>query len=109
MAIRPVNIHVSNGAMKMHNCWPCSELMVVKPMDQSPTGTHQPFFTVHCRPIFKYVPRYLDFAENVLESCAILSRPGGGWFVPWLYMKWIEPCSPITSESISLRKISVFM
>ncbi len=42
--------------MKMHNCWPCSELMVVKPMDQSPTGTHQPFFTVHCRPIYKYVP-----------------------------------------------------
>jgi hypothetical protein len=47
-------------------------------MDQSPTGTHQPFFTVHCRPIYKYVPRYLDFAENVLESCAIL---------PWVQME----------------------
>jgi hypothetical protein len=109
MAIRPLNIHVSNGAMKMHNCWPCSELMVVKPMDQSPTGTHQPFFTVHCKPIYKYVPRYLDFAEIVCESCAILSGPDGGWFVSWLYMKWIEPCSLLSLLKVYRRERYQFL
>jgi hypothetical protein len=58
----------------MHNCWPCSELMAVKPMDQSPTGTYQPFFTVHCRTIYKYgagIWTLLKMRVNLVQYCQV--------------------------------------